>query len=72
MKINVKHLMEAFQAMREFSGAMMPHAIDSMGTNHDFYKTYREHADRLATVAAYLKVHAAMAIEDIELEIEHE
>ena len=72
MNINVKHLIEAHQTMQAFSRAMMPYAIDSMGTDKSFYNVYREHADRLAVVGAYLKVHAYMAIKDVELEIDHE
>ena len=72
MDIKVKHLLEAYQAMQAFSRAILPHAIDSMGTDKSFYNVYREHADRLATVGAPLKVYAEMAIKDIELEIDHE
>jgi hypothetical protein len=72
MKINVKHLLEAYQAMQAFSRAMMPHAIDSMGTDKSFYNLYREHADRMAHAGAYLKISADIAIKDVELEIEHD
>jgi|GEM_PF-4126810 hypothetical protein len=72
MKIKAKDLIEAHQAMREFSHAMMPYAIESMGTSSSFYKVYRQHADRLAEVGAPLIVYARMAIENIELEIDHE
>jgi hypothetical protein len=72
MNIKARHLLDAHQAMQAFSRAMMPYAIDSMGTDKSFYNVYREHADRLATVGAPLKVYAEMAIKDIELEIDHE
>lgn len=72
MDIKVKHLLEAYQAMQAFSRAILPHAIDSMGTDKSFYNVYREHADRMAHAGAYLKVHADMAIKDVKLEIEHD
>jgi hypothetical protein len=72
MKIKVKHLLEAHQAMRDFTKAMLPYAVDSMVTDHDFYKVFREHADRLSEFGAPLKVYAEMAIKDVELEIEHD
>ena len=72
MNINVKHLLEAHQAMQAFSRAIMPYAIDSMGTDKSFYNVYREHADRVAHAGAYLKIHADVAIKDIKVEIDHD
>jgi hypothetical protein len=72
MKIKAKQLLEAHQAMREFVSAILPHAVDSMVTDHNFYNVFREHADKLAEFGAPLKVYAEMAIKDVELEIEHE
>jgi len=72
MDIKVKHLIEAYQAMQAFSRAILPHAIESMGTDKSFYNVYREHADRMAQAIAYLKVHADIAIKDVKVEIEHD
>lgn len=72
MKIKATQLLEAHQAMREFVSAILPYAVDSMVTDHDFYKVFQRQADKLAAVGAPLKVYAEMAIKDVELEIEHE
>jgi len=72
MKIKATQLLEAHQAMREFVSAILPYAVDSMVTDHDFYKVFQRHADKLAAVGAPLKVYAEMAIKDVELEIDHE
>jgi hypothetical protein len=72
MKIKATQLLEAHQAMCEFVSAILPYAVDSMVTDHDFYKVFQRHADKLAAVGAPLKVYAEMAIKDVELEIEHE